>query len=295
MATKEAAKEMVKLKPKLDTIHEGHCFKVLKTWKSRFIDCCVTSPPYWNQRDYESEGQIGQEKDPQDYIDKLVKIFHQVRRVLKDDGTLWLNLGDSYAKEEVLGLKPKDLIGMPWRVALALQEDGWYLRCDIVWNKPNAMPDSTDDRPTRSHEYVFLFSKSAKYYYNYKAIREQSETGEWASMPPIGGKKHVGIEQGTYSGNTPSSDGFRNKRSVWSVTTNRYEGAHFATYPIKLIKPCILAGSRRDGIVLDPFIGSGTTGVAAKKYGRKYLGIDLNASYIKMAERRLRDTAVRIF
>lgn len=244
------------------------------------VQCVVTSPPYWGLRQYAGEqretwadgwyGALGLEPTPEMYVAHIVEVFREVRRVLRKDGTLWLNLGDSYAgsgmtggtvsedggaartarmfhgnrRDTVHGLKQKDLVGIPWMVAFALRADGWYLRSDIIWAKPNPMPESITDRPTKAHEYLFLLAKSQRYYYDADAIRETGATGSWAAMPPIGGVKHVtGNENNTYSGNQPASDGNRNKRTVWTIATQPYAGAHFATFPEALVEPCILAGS----------------------------------------------------
>lgn len=297
------------------SLHHGDCVSVLSTLPAGSVDCCVTSPPYFGLRDYGVEGQIGLEPTPDEFVAKLVAVFREVRRVLRDDGTLWLNLGDSYAAQGGAqvkgtkqvegsqegawngetrrapdGLKPKDLIGIPWRVAFALQADGWYLRQDIIWHKPNPMPESVRDRCTKAHEYVFLLSKSAKYYFDSDAIQEPSvyagKTGNF------NGKKKVGRSEqptGNERSDAPSYlvKDTRNRRSVWTVTTKPYKGAHFATYPPALIEPCILAGSRKGGVVLDPFNGSGTTGEVAIKNGRRYIGIELNAAYLELAKTRI--------
>jgi len=288
------------------------------------IQTCVTSPPYWGLRDYGNDGQIGLEQFPQEYVSTMVEIFNQVWRVLANDGTLWLNLGDSYSSHKDCksvsqtlargtkseqahiipkglsvsrntkmlknaGLKNKDLIGIPWRVAFALQEAGWYLRQDIIWAKPNPMPESVKDRCTKSHEYLFMLTKSAKYYFDNQAIREDAVTGSWEKLPPIGGKKHQENGNPTYSGNQPSNDGKRNKRDVWTINTKPFRGAHFAVMPEALVEPCILAGSRGGGadIVLDPFAGSGTVGVVALRHNRKFIGIELNPEYAQIAQNRI--------
>jgi DNA modification methylase len=277
------------------------------------------------------DSQIGLEETPEAYVEKLVCVFREVRRVLKDDGTLWLNLGDSYAgsggaggdynngglkegqpryksnfdvnrakdrstdkwshplKYAGNGIKPKDLIGIPWMVAFALRADGWYLRSDIIWHKPNPMPESVTDRPTKSHEYIFLLSKSAQYYYDAKAVAEPST---WAGDPRAGyGRLHYRGKRegqdGTGQENFVSITETRNKRSVWTIATQPYEGAHFATFPPKLIEPCILAGSREGDTVLDPFNGSGTTGAVAIKHHRNYIGCELNPDYIQLTNKRL--------
>ena len=285
------------------------------------IQTCVTSPPYWGLRDYGSENQLGLEQTPQEYVDSMVEVFHEVYRVLKPDGTLWLNLGDSYAsfrdgkatpdttrgnsdgtlvpkglaKNRMAttfigtGIKHKDLVGIPWRVAFALQQDGWYLRQDIIWSKPNPMPESVKDRCTKSHEYLFMLTKSAKYYFDNQAIRETAVTGSWDKLPPIGGKKHQENGNPTYSGNQPANDGKRNKRDVWTINTKPFKEAHFAVMPEALVEPCILAGSREGGaeIVLDPFAGSGTVGVVALRHKRKFIGIELNPEYAEIAKNRI--------
>lgn len=303
----------------LNHIYNGDALEILKTLPSNTVDCGVTSPPYYGLRDYGIEGQIGLEETPEQFIDRLVEVFREFRRVLKPEGTLWVNMGDSYAgsgkgaahypdcvdgykqatnkgtvnQKNIPGaykggdIKPKDLIGIPWMLAFALRADGWYLRMDHVWNKPNPMPESVTDRCTKSHEYVFLFSKSQHYYYDWEAIQEpcvqrdniirDRETTKLNNTP---GRSHMqGLTKNDYQ--------MRNKRSVWTVPTSRYEGAHFATFPEELITPCILAGCPHGGTVLDMFFGSGTTGLVALKNFRNYIGIELNPEYVKMANRRL--------
>jgi DNA modification methylase len=324
-----------------NTYQIGEALAVLQELPPRAVHCCVTSPPYWGLRDYGHPGQLGLETTPEEYVERLVAIFREVRRVLRDDGTLWLNMGDSYALSGSApprrdhsggqgletygkqaysaasqkparcvphGLKPKDLVGIPWRVAFALQADGWYLRSDIVWSKPNPMPESVTDRPTKAHEYLFLLSKRDRYYYDAEAVRErgvlpahtrdrrsnfkgESVAVEAAGMPPMA--RDGAIE----------CDGHRNKRSVWTVATRPYPGAHFAVFPPALIKPCILAGCPAaccpecgapwvdqspscdhkhqsvPVVVLDPFFGSGTTGMVAESLGRSWFGIELNPEY----------------
>ena len=292
----------------------GNCLDTLKTLDDQSVNCCVTSPPYFNLRNYNNNEQIGLEESPKEFVNALVKVFREVKRILRDDGTLWLNLGDSYSgsgkggnnkkwehsqgiKSRVVyeGLKVKDLIGIPWLVAFALQKDGWYLRQDIIWNKPNAMPESVKDRCTKSHEYIFLLSKSAKYFYDYESIRENSVdpdgTRKRLETPVFAGPKH---ESGGYSGTgakhtagIKSFDGKRNKRSVWSVTTKSYNKAHFATYPPDLIKPCILAGCPEGGVVLDPFGGSGTTAEVALSLERNAILCELNKDYVDIIKHRL--------
>ncbi|NMC21528.1 MAG: site-specific DNA-methyltransferase [Thermogutta sp.] len=269
--------------PTDSTVYQGDAEQVLRQIPGDFFRCVVTSPPYWGLRDYATDGQIGAEDDPREYVSRLVRIFDEIRRTLRDDGTVWLNVGDSYTsgnrayrapdkKHPVRamsyrpktppGLKPKDLVGIPWRLAFALQEAGWYLRCDVIWEKPNCMPESVKDRPTRSHEYIFLFSKSLRYFYRAADIAD-----------PTG----------------------KNKRSVWSVPTEPFCGPHFATFPRRLIEPCILAGTEPGDWVLDPFFGSGTVGVVCEQQGRKYVGIELNPDYVKLALRRIRNTPRLLF
>jgi len=253
-------------------ILQGDALEELRNLPDGGARCCVTSPPYWGLRDYRTDGQLGLERTPEEYVSRLVEVFREVRRVLADDGTLWLNLGDSYAANRTYqvsptkwskleqgqsavvppGLKPKDLVGIPWRVAFALQADGWYLRSDIIWAKPNPMPESVTDRPTKAHEYLFLLSKRERYYYDAEAIAER-----------------------------------RNKRTVWTITTQPFPDAHFAVMPQALVEPCILAGSEPGDTVLDPFAGSGTVGVVALRHGRRFSGIDLNPEYVAMAQRRI--------
>jgi DNA modification methylase len=256
------------------------------------VQTCVTSPPYWGLRDYGVEGQIGFESTPEEYAATMVKVFGLVRQMLADDGTLWLNLGDSYAGGVVpTGLKPKDLIGIPWRVAFALQADGWYLRSDIIWHKPNPMPESVRDRPTKSHEYLFLLSKSERYFYDADAIAEES-VSEGPRLADDDEPTRHGTAGARASGVTRLGAGAtRNRRTVWTVATQPYSGAHFATFPPELIEPCILAGSRPGDIVLDPFLGSGTTAEVAQHLGRRWIGIDLNPSYLPMQHRRTAQTA----
>lgn len=268
------------------TIYEGDALSVLRLLPTGSVRCVVTSPPYWGLRDYGIEPQIGLEGSLSEFLNSLVSVFSEVRRVLTSDGTLWVNIGDGYtsgnrgyraadkknrarAMDVRPGtpdfLKPKDLLGVPWRLAFALQDDGWYLRSDVVWDKPNAMPESVKDRPSRSHEYFFMLTKSEKYYYDWHAVRE----------PATGG-------------------GFRNRRSVWHVNTQAFTGAHFATFPPALIRPCILASSEPDDYVLDPFFGSGTVGVVCQEEGRRYIGIEINPEYVAMSAERLSNRAARM-
>jgi DNA modification methylase len=270
-------------------IIQGDCIKGMATLPEGCINTCITSPPYFGLRDYGGgDDEIGKEPTVEEFVEKMVEVFRGVRRILRDDGTLWLNLGDSYMsatcvpppqtvangnnrgmptdfipanRQKQNGLKQKDLIGIPWRVALALQADGWYLRQDIIWHKPNPMPESVEDRCTKAHEYIFLLSKKPKYYFDFESIKES----------------------------TVSSTEKKNKRSVWTVTTKPFRGAHFATFPKELIEPCVLAGCPKGGTVFDPFTGSGTTAVVALNNERNYIGTELNPEYVKLAESRIAD------
>ena len=299
------------------TIHNGDCLELLRTIPNESIQCCVTSPPYWGLRDYGHDSQIGLEATPEAYVGRMVEVFREVRRVLREDGTLWLNLGDSYAGNATSGgqnkndggpavrvsgvptktgdnLKPKDLVGIPWRVALALQADGWYLRQDIIWHKPNPMPESVTDRCTKAHEYVFLMAKSERYYYDAEAVSEASKypednrkarqkASDYESMMGNSGQIRAVINpKGARSYPT------RNRRSVWTVTTKPYGGAHFAVMPPDLVKPCILAGCPEGGVVLDPFMGSGTVAAVAQDAGRRAIGIELNPEYCKLIAKRFK-------
>jgi DNA modification methylase len=257
---------------------QGDVREVLKTLDDKSVQCVVTSPPYWGLRDYGVDDQLGLEATPEEFVENMVDVFREVKRVLRNDGTLWLNLGDTFFN--------KNLLGMPWRVALALQADGWYLRSDIIWNKPNPMPEPVKDRPTKAHEYIFLLTKSAKYYYDAEAIKENGEY-------PAGTKAAKGSAK-RYSTDLVNSrppeykvyDGLRNKRSVWRITTKPYKGAHFATFPEELPETCIKAGTQKGDVVLDIFAGSGTTLRVASKLGRKVIGIELNPEYIKILKKR---------
>ena len=297
----------------------------LKSLDSEIVDMCVTSPPYYGLRDYGVDGQIGIEKSPSEYVDRLATVFNEVKRVLKNDGTLWLNIADSYAgsgkganaesnakneksryllsgtspaktQPKVWGkIKPKDMIGIPWMLAFSLRESGWYLRSDIVWHKTNCLPESVKDRPGKSYEHIFLLAKSPKYYFDYIAIREplKEETKKRYKRGRSGKTKYVGTKYqhqlDLLQDNSYYLDwNFRRKRDVWEVSTNNYKtDEHFAMYPEKLIEPCILAGSRKGGVVLDPFFGSGTTGAVAKRLGRRYIGIDLNPRFCDLARQRI--------
>ncbi|GHV36284.1 methyltransferase [Synergistales bacterium] len=304
-------------------IINANVFDGLKTIETATVDTCVTSPPYYRLRDYGMAEQLGLEETPTEYVDSLVAVFREVRRVLRDDGTLWLNIGDSYAgggrgcdspkqrtnrgtvnmPRSVVpnGIKPKDLIGIPWLLAFALRDDGWYLRQDIIWHKPNPMPESVKDRCTRAHEYIFMLTKGQHYYYDSNAIQEKAVNGD--PHPPRGsvgtliknkgrrkqdehGERYKGFN-GRYHNEDHPPVIVRNKRDVWTVTPKPYKGAHFAVFPPELIEPCILAGSRPGGLVLDPFCGSGTTCITAYAAGRKFIGIDLNPEYCAMAEKRI--------
>ncbi len=343
--------------PEHNKIYQGNCLDLIRGWPDGFVQTCVTSPPYWGLRDYGVEGQFGLERTPQEYIEKMVQVFREVRRVLRDDGTLWLNLGDSYASGKCgradqdrnkrnadgrnqqnatatgaplygqrsvpEGLKPKDLVGIPWMVALALRADGWYLRSDIIWAKKNCMPESVTDRPTRSHEYMFLLSKEEHYFYDHEAIKEPGSLATVKRLDQKGFDQQTGGPKDTKDGNRSHRkvlenlkkkadkqrghprrhDGFndqwdkmerseqcsmmRNKRDVWTIGTTPFAEAHFATFPPELIKPCILAGAPAGGLVLDPFMGAGTTGLVAATYGRSFIGCELNPEYKAIAERRI--------
>lgn len=267
----------------IEQILLGDAAEQLRTLDAESVHCCITSPPYFNLRDYETPGQIGRESTPEEYISRLVEVFRETRRVLRPDGTLWLNIGDSYQN--------KNLIGIPWMLAFALQDDGWHLRQDIIWHKPNAMPENVRDRCTKSHEYIFLLSKSVRYHYDAAAIREKAQESSRAryNSPFNCGKKDI-VGRGRGACDTPGMKkytGFRNKRSVWSLPTACFKGAHFAVFPEKLVEPCILAGCPEGGTVLDPFAGSGTTGVVAKRLGRNFTGIELNPEYREIALKRI--------
>ena len=315
------------------TLLQGHCLEVLRTLPTESVQTCITSPPYFGLRDYGCDGQIGLESTPDAFVSSLVDVFAEVHRVLKSDGTLWLNLGDSYVSKPTgtlgnhtgakhgfsqehkhqtsalerpdktgWGLPEKNLIGIPWRVAFALQQYGWYLRQDIIWHKPNPMPESVTDRCTKAHEYIFLLSKSDRYFYDNEAIKEpvsdtslkRAEYGWNCDRPStknasMGGTGIHTEKMGTRFVN-PSG---RNKRSVWTVCTKPYKGAHFAVYPTELIRPCILAGSRPGDTVLDPFNGSGTTGFVSMEERRKYIGIDINDEYLAIADARIKSAQVQ--
>jgi len=325
----------------INKIHNLDCIEGLKLLENESIDCCITSPPYYGLRDYQVKGQIGLEDTPDLYVEKLVEIFHEIKRVLKKSGNVWLNLGDSYCgggfgtskekdydlgkqgtnrgtadydtrkklgslKAHIEGLKTKDLIGIPWMVAFALRADGWYLRQDIIWSKNNPMPESVTDRCTKSHEHIFLLSKSANYYFDSEAIAEpiaesttdrlaQNNGNMKACRPRYGGKKYTEdteIFNRTKSGNAYDYRPMRNKRDVWVVSTKPFKESHFATFPEELITPCVLAGCPQNGIILDPFMGAGTTALVALKNKRQYIGFELNSKYCKLAEKRIEQSRV---
>jgi DNA modification methylase len=299
----------------MNLIEFGDCRETMRKWKEQGIKAqtCVTSPPYYGLRDYGHDGQIGLEETPEEYIKAMVEVFRCVWDVLEDDGTLWLNIGDSYCgtgskgewvdpknpegrngqsvskTQKLAGFKSKDLIGIPWMLAFALRADGWYLRQDIIWHKPNPMPESVQDRCTKAHEYIFLMSKSSKYYYDHESIKEPIK-GE----PEVRNKNAEGYQADYAHGERFSkgervfgADGMANKRSVWTVNTKPYKGAHFAVFPQELIEPCIMAGAPVGGVVLDPFMGSGTTAQVAKHLNRQYLGCELNLDYKPLQDKRL--------
>lgn len=330
------------------TVHIGDVIETLKSFEDESINCVVTSPPYWGLRDYGVRGQIGLEKTPTEYVESIANVFSEIHRVLRKDGTVWLNLGDSYVgggrnagnskphpkgykglehlgntvRPENFGLPSKNLVGIPWRVALRLQELGWYLRADIIWHKPNPMPESVQDRPTKAHEYLFLLTKSESYLYDAEAIAEpitdstairllQNVADQKGSdrvpgktngrMKAVGRKpfnSSMGGGGTTFVGHSGyrKADGTllvrptRNKRSVWTIATKPYKGAHFAVFPEALVEPCIMAGCPKDGIVLDPFCGSGTTLAVAERLGRQGIGIELNPRYLPLIEERLCNT-----
>lgn len=316
----------------LNKIEFGDCRDTMRRWAKDGVkvQMCVTSPPYFGLRDYGHDGQIGLEQTPEQYIAAMVEVFRCVRDVLADDGTLWLNIGDSYASmqrsgkkespgvgakqemppirtkirwgkgggtnffwriptEEYGDIKPKDLIGIPWMLAFALRADGWYLRQDIIWHKPNPMPESVRDRCTKAHEYVFLMSKSERYFWDAEAMKEPATT----EKNRIGkGKYHLDSSMKARGLALSEPNKTRNRRSVWTVATRSYKGAHFATFPPALIEPCILAGSRPGDIVLDPFMGSGTTAQVSIQHGRQYLGCELNPDYEPLQRQRMKQQAL---
>ncbi len=297
-------------------ILQGDCVESLNKLEDQSINTCITSPPYWGLRNYNDESkQLGMEDTPEEFVENLVRVFREVKRVLRDDGTVWLNLGDSYNTTQagnktwgdgvgankhyvdgsipkkrnlIQGLKKKDLVGIPWRVAFALQADGWYLRQDIIWHKPNPMPESIKDRCTKAHEYIFLLSKKPKYYYDHEAIKEDAKYPQGPNSPKSikKGKGEFGMD--TRGGLSKiGAIAKKNKRSVWTVTTKPFKGAHFATFPKDLIEPCVLAGCPEGGTVLDPFGGSGTTGIVAAQHNRNAVLLELNQEYIDLANARI--------
>ena len=317
----------------MNKIEFGDCRETMRRWKEQGIKAqtCVTSPPYYGLRDYGHDGQIGMEETPDEYIAAMVEVFRCVWDVLEDDGTLWLNIGDSYynyrpGKGQALvqqtvsnnsqdlpqvcarrgntldGLKEKDLIGIPWMLAFALRADGWYLRQDIIWHKPNPMPESVQDRCTKAHEYIFLLSKSQKYYYDIDSIKEELKEESIArNQSGWNGNEDRGYVSGKqnnmskYLGSDKAkNETHRNRRSVWTVNTKPYAGAHFAVFPQELIEPCILAGAPIGGIVLDPFMGSGTTAQVAQHLGRQYLGCELNSDYKPLQNKRISQLALEL-
>ena len=304
-----------------DTILYGDCRDTLDAFIPKSARMCVTSPPYYGLRNYGNEdNQIGQEQTPEEYIEEMVNVFRKVREVLTDDCTLWLNIGDSYYNyrpgkgqsypkqsvsktkqdlpdkcnkrgNKLKGLKEKDLIGIPWMLAFALRQDGWYLRQDIIWHKPNPMPESVRDRCTKSHEYLFLLSKNKKYYYDNEAIKEPVKQ-DWGTRDRTKGKYHnTGSGLAPHSGLSKSYDR-KNKRSVWSITNKPYKGSHFAVFPPDLIEPCIKAGSEEGDIILDPFMGSGTTAMVSKELNRYYIGCELHEEYSELIQQRVPDQRV---
>lgn len=326
------------MRPEPNTIYTGDALETLKTFAGESIHCCITSPPYWSMRDYGVQGQLGLESTVEEYTAKVTDVFREVRRVLRKEGTLWLSMGDCFASggrttwdlssdnrahnrmpgarlATPAGLKAKDLVGLPWRVAFALQEDGWWLRSDIIYSKPNPMPESVTDRPTKAHEYVFLLAKSERYYFDQEAAREPYVYGRDhhrnKDIPPDshvpGAPMHSGLHRagnnkklgGTREDHRWNSvptdhrgiDSGRNCRSVWTIPTSGFSGAHFATFPEELVRRCLVAGCPEGGIVLDPFMGSGTVGLVALKHNRKYVGIELNPAYVRMAEQRIHNGA----
>lgn len=298
------------------TLYLGDCIETMRRLPAGSVQTCVTSPPYFGLRDYGHDGQIGLEPTPDEFVSALVAVFREVRRLLADDGTLWLNLGDSYAGGgggnynktgktrangcqitnvrnrpgwlDAAGVKAKDLIGIPWRVAFALQADGWYLRQDIIWHKPNPMPESVRDRCTKAHEYIFLLSKSPCYYFDAEAIKEPSskfeKEGPRPKTQPNGLRADDAKKLGGFQMQVTET---RNRRSVWTVATKPFKGAHFATFPPDLIEPCILAGCPEGGTVLDPFGGAGTTGLVATQAGRDAVLCEINPEYVEMASTRI--------
>lgn len=325
----------------LGDIYTGDALDMLRTLPDQSVHCCVTSPPYWGLRDYGVDTQVGLETTVEEHIAILTVVFREVFRVLHNDGTLWVNYGDTYSANRgyqvpdskfqnvgnscsrcssSCGLPPKNLLGLPWRLAFALQANGWFLRTDIIWHKPNPMPESVKDRPTRAHEYIFLLSKSERYYYDHEAVKEpavhaadahrnrwdtknytipgqkpQRRTtrgpGNWGVVPCGFPGENPG--RGRTSGPVSDGNASRNRRSVWTIATRPFPDAHFATFPPDLIRPCVLAGCPVGGVVLDPFFGTGTVGVVCAEEGRRYLGIEINPDYVAMARSRIQEAAAR--
>jgi DNA modification methylase len=302
----------------LGDLYNCDCLELMRTLPDQSVNCGVTSPPYWGLRDYGVDGQLGLEKTQEEYVEKLVGVFREFKRVLRNDGTLWLNLGDTYAnngtggngatggrdkstlaskmppigttpvkKSVPRGLKPKDLVGIPWRVAFALQAGGWYLRQDIIWHKPNPMPESVTDRCTKAHEYIFLLSKSSKYYFDHEAIKEPCATSS-RSREKNNGESAVDTKRRGYGSHCGTKDK-RNKRSVWTVTTKPFKEAHFATFPPDLILPCVLAGCPERGVVMDMFSGAGTTALVAARNRRNFIAAELSEDYCEIAARRIEE------
>ena len=308
-----------------DTIINGDCLKALRQMPDESVHCCVTSPPYYALRDYGVSGQIGQEKTPEEYVQRLVEVFRELKRVLRSDGTLWLNIADTYCgtgskrdgrdpkypkgrngqaaavNRHTPLCKAKDMIGIPWALAFALRRDGWYLRSDIIWMKGNAMPESAKDRPTRCYEHIFLLTKSPRYFYNAASIAEpvadatrvrlrygRSDSSKYAHAVPGQDVQQINLPR--KGADVISAQLFRNRRDVWKINTVPYRGAHFAAFPPKLAETCILAGCPENGIVIDPFFGSGTTGAVAKTLHRRYIGIELNPDYCRLARQRIDGT-----
>jgi len=308
------------------TLYNAEVMDGLAQIPDESVQCCVTSPPYWRLRDYKIKGQIGMENTPEEYIEKLVLVFREVHRTLKKDGTLWINIGDTYAKDGLPGghaegkpfgkfhghkprpgdkvsrkippgCKPKDLIGIPWMLAFALRSDGWYLRQDIIWSKPNPMPESVTDRCTKSHEYIFLLSKSHTYYYDADAIREPfKDVGRFHQ--DIENQKGSSRTYGKTNGNMKARGNIEkgaNKRSVWHISPNQYKEAHFATFPPALITPCILAGSREGDTILDNFFGSGVSGKVARDHGRKCKAIEIYPDYCELSMKRFKQKTLSFY
>ena len=310
-------------------LYYGDAFRVLKSFPAESVQMAITSPPYWRLRDYQTEGQIGLEKTPEEYVEKLVLVFRELRRILRKDGTFWLNIGDcyngsggaggdysvgglkegqpKYPRREIKSLKPKDLIGIPWRMAFALQADGWWLRQDIVWSKKNCMPESVSDRFVKSHEFLFLLTKASNYFFDLKAVEELADydgrkdtvlKGSYKYKESVipGKKEHTMASAGHERWRRNESGEFiRNKRSVWSLPTATFKGEHYAVFPEELVEPCVLAGSREGDVVLDPFMGSGTVAVVAHSLKRRWLGIELSEKSCQLASDRIERSTFESF